>query len=180
MPGTKRKSSHLSRGSQKTGKHGKRRGQGKCRTENLQVPDERRFPYAPFVIGGGILIALAFLFDTLLAPDGDPANFGMNSAVAAFFKSAGNVASALCYHPGRLYRHGYRRTGPALWWVRGRRSGNTGLCFQNGQFVDSSTAGASVVSAGFLGALIAGFLAGFPDEGAGKAVFQASGFAGRD
>ena len=44
----------------------------------------------PFVIGGGILMALSFLLDTILAPNGPAANFGTNSSVAAFFNSAGN------------------------------------------------------------------------------------------
>lgn len=123
----------------------------------------------PFVIGGGILIALAFLFDTLLAPDGDPANFGMNSAVAAFFKSAGNVAFGfmLPILAGFIAMAIADRPGLMVGFVGGALA-NTGLCFQNGQFVDSSTAGASVVSAGFLGALIAGFLAGFLMKGLEK------------
>ena len=85
----------------------------------------------PFVIGGGILIALAFLFDTLLAPDGDPANFGMNSPVAAFLKSeamwlfgfmlpilSGFIAMAIADRPGLMV--GF--VGGAL--------ANTGLCFK--------------------------------------------------
>ena len=36
----------------------------KRRSSNLQTFDERRIHMLPFVIGGGILIALAFLFDT--------------------------------------------------------------------------------------------------------------------
>ncbi|MEG0137328.1 MAG: PTS fructose transporter subunit IIC, partial [Cetobacterium sp.] len=43
----------------------------------------------PFVVGGGILIALAFLFDDYTI---DPANFGMNTPLAAFFKTIGGQA----------------------------------------------------------------------------------------
>ena len=43
----------------------------------------------PFVIGGGILIAIAFLLDDYSI---DPSNFGMNTPAAAFFKTAGGVA----------------------------------------------------------------------------------------
>ncbi|MBS5290492.1 MAG: fructose PTS transporter subunit IIB, partial [Veillonella sp.] len=43
----------------------------------------------PFVIGGGILIALAFLFDDYAI---DPANFGMNTPFAAFLKTIGGAA----------------------------------------------------------------------------------------
>ena len=43
----------------------------------------------PFVIGGGILIAIAFLLDDYSI---DPANFGMNTPLASFFKTVGGVA----------------------------------------------------------------------------------------
>lgn len=43
----------------------------------------------PFVVGGGILIAIAFLLDDYSI---DPANFGMNTPVAAFFKTIGGMA----------------------------------------------------------------------------------------
>ena len=43
----------------------------------------------PFVIGGGILIALAFLFDDYTI---DPKNFGSNTELAAFLKNAGDTA----------------------------------------------------------------------------------------
>ena len=43
----------------------------------------------PFVIGGGILIALAFLFDDYII---DPSNFGKNTPLAAFFKTTGDTA----------------------------------------------------------------------------------------
>lgn len=47
----------------------------------------------PFVIGGGILIALAFLFDDYTI---DPSNFGKNTPLAAF-KTTGDTAFDLCY-----------------------------------------------------------------------------------
>ena len=43
----------------------------------------------PFVVGGGIMIALAFLLDDYTI---DPSNFGMNTPVAAFFKTVGSAA----------------------------------------------------------------------------------------
>ena len=43
----------------------------------------------PFVVGGGIMIALAFLLDDYTI---DPSNFGMNTPVAAFFKTVGGAA----------------------------------------------------------------------------------------
>jgi len=41
------------------------------------------------VVGGGIMIALAFLLDDYTI---DPSNFGMNTPVAAFFKTVGSAA----------------------------------------------------------------------------------------
>lgn len=44
----------------------------------------------PFVIGGGILIALAFLFDTF--DPANPGNFGSNTPLAKFFKDVGGAS----------------------------------------------------------------------------------------
>lgn len=46
----------------------------------------------PFVIGGGILIALAFLFDDYSI---DPSNFGKNTPFAAYLKTIGEQAFGL-------------------------------------------------------------------------------------
>ena len=43
----------------------------------------------PFVIGGGILIAIAFLLDDYSI---DPSNFGKNTPIAAYFKTIGEYA----------------------------------------------------------------------------------------
>ena len=43
----------------------------------------------PFVVGGGILIAIAFLLDDYSI---NPSNFGMNTPIAAFFKTIGGIA----------------------------------------------------------------------------------------
>ena len=43
----------------------------------------------PFVIGGGLLIALAFLFDDYSI---NPANFGKNTPIAAYLKTIGEQA----------------------------------------------------------------------------------------
>ena len=43
----------------------------------------------PFVVGGGILIAISFLLDDYAI---NPSNFGMNTPVAAFFKTIGGMA----------------------------------------------------------------------------------------
>ena len=43
----------------------------------------------PFVVGGGILIAISFLLDNY---EINPSNFGMNTPIAAFFKTIGSMA----------------------------------------------------------------------------------------
>ena len=106
----------------------------------------------PFVIGGGILIALAFLLDDASI---DYANFGTNTPVAAWFRNIGNaafnvmlpilaayIASAIADRPGLMV--GF--VGGAL--------AVSGATF-------AYPAGDSVSVSGFLGALIAGFVAGY-------------------
>ena len=106
----------------------------------------------PFVIGGGILIALAFLLDDYSI---DPANFGTNTPVAAWFKTIGGyafnfmlpvlaayIAMSIADRPGLLvgFVGGYIAT--------------VGSTFASPGGVDG---GAS----GFLGAMVAGFAGGY-------------------
>ena len=59
----------------------------------------------PFVIGGGILIALAFLFDMGAA---GTAQFGSSTPLAAFFKQVGGLAfSVYDAHAGRFHCRQY-------------------------------------------------------------------------
>lgn len=113
----------------------------------------------PFVTGGGILIALAFLFDDYSI---DPANFGMNTPFAAFLKTVGGVAFGfmLPILAGFIAKSIADRPGLVVGFVGGSIA-NLGISFTN---MDSSTA----VSAGFLGALIAGFVAGYLVKGLEK------------
>lgn len=108
----------------------------------------------PFVIGGGIMIALAFLIDTIA---GTPRNsdFGTYTAAAAFFKSIGNVAFNFMMPvlAGYIARSIADRPGLAVGFVGGSIA-TLGCTFAN------VTGDASAVS-GFLGALIAGFVGGF-------------------
>ena len=53
----------------------------------------------PFVVGGGIMIALAFLLDGYTI---DPSNFGMNTPVAAFFKTVGSARPSVTCCPSCL------------------------------------------------------------------------------
>ena len=108
----------------------------------------------PFVVGGGILIAIAFLLDDYTI---DPANFGMNTPIAAFFKTVGNAAFdfMLCILAGYIAMSIADRPGLAVGFVGGAlaKAGTT--------FDSISNPDAVIVSSGFLGALLAGFIGGY-------------------
>ena len=111
----------------------------------------------PFVIGGGIMIALAFLLDDYSI---DPSNFGSNTPVAAWFKAIGGTAFnfMLPILAGFIARSIADRPGLAVGFVGGALAA-TGSTFAN--------PGGDVPSA-FLGALVAGFAAGFIVKGLQK------------
>ncbi|MCR5744045.1 MAG: fructose-specific PTS transporter subunit EIIC [Lachnospiraceae bacterium] len=104
----------------------------------------------PFVIGGGILIAIAFLLDDYSI---DPSNFGMNTPVAAWFKTIGGTAFGfmLPILAGFIAQSIADRPGLAVGFVGGALA-STGATF--------AAPGGDVPSA-FLGALVAGFAAGY-------------------
>lgn len=108
----------------------------------------------PFVIGGGILIALAFLIDTIAGAPRD-GNFGTYTQAAAFFKTIGGAAFnfMLPVLAGYIARSIADRPGLAVGFVGGYIA-TIGCTFAN------IGGDASAVS-GFIGALIAGFVAGF-------------------
>ncbi|WP_455714972.1 PTS fructose transporter subunit IIABC [Anaerosporobacter sp.] len=103
----------------------------------------------PFVIGGGILIALAFLLDDYSI---DPANFGTNTPVAAFFKRVGGAAFnfMLPILAGYIAMSIADRPGLAIGFVGGSIA-------STGMTLTAETG----VPAGFLGALLAGFIGGY-------------------
>ena len=109
----------------------------------------------PFVVGGGILIALAFLLDDYTI---NPANFGMNTPVAAFFNTIGGQAFGfmLPVLAGYIAMSIADRPGLAVGFVGGVLA-SSGYTFGN----IMNFADASPVSAGFLGALLAGFVGGY-------------------
>ena len=109
----------------------------------------------PFVVGGGILIALAFLFDDYTI---NPSNFGMNTPLAAFFKTIGGQAFGfmLPVLAGYIAMSIADRPGLAVGFVGGVIA-SAGYTFNNLINYDASTA----ISAGFLGALLAGFVGGY-------------------
>ncbi|QFJ54026.1 PTS fructose transporter subunit IIABC [Pseudobutyrivibrio xylanivorans] len=104
----------------------------------------------PFVIGGGILIAIAFLLDDYSI---DPSNFGTNTPVAAWFKTIGGGAFGfmLPILAGFIAQSIADRPGLAVGFVGGLLA-STGATFAN--------PGGAIPSA-FLGALVAGFAAGY-------------------
>ncbi len=107
----------------------------------------------PFVVGGGILIALSFLLDDYSI---DPSNFGMNTPLAAFFKSVGGEAFGfmLPVLSGFIAMSIADRPGLAVGFVGGALA-SSGLSFS------SIFSGAAAVPSGFLGAMLAGFVAGY-------------------
>ena len=106
----------------------------------------------PFVVAGGIFIALAFLIDTLMGAPQD-SNFGTNTPVAAFFKTIGGYAFNFMIPilAGFIAKSIADRPGFLVGMVGGLLA-TTGSTF---------TAIAGDVPSGFLGALFAGFVGGF-------------------
>lgn len=102
----------------------------------------------PFVVGGGILIAIAFLIDGLnvdinALPADQRSNFGTITPMAAMFKNIGGVAFGLML--------------PVLAGFIGMAIGDRpalALGFVGGMLAANG-------KSGFLGALVAGFLAGY-------------------
>ena len=94
----------------------------------------------PFVIGGGILIALAFLFDDYSI---NPASFGSNTPFAAFLKTVGDTAFGFMLPVLAGYIAMSIGDRPAL-----------AVGFVGGMLANSG-------GSGFLGALLAGFIAGY-------------------
>lgn len=105
----------------------------------------------PFVIGGGILIALAFLLDDYSI---DPSNFGKNTPLAAYLKTIGEQAFGMMLPilAGFIAMSIADRPGLAVGMVAGMVA-KMGCTFANPAGGD--------VNAGFLGALFAGFAGGY-------------------
>ena len=110
----------------------------------------------PFVIGGGILIALAFLFDDYSI---DPSNFGMNTPFAAFLKTVGGAAFGfmLPVLAGFIAMSIADRPGLAVGFVGGYLASEGYILTTVNGSLTIATGGTS----GFLGALLAGFIAGY-------------------
>ena len=105
----------------------------------------------PFVVGGGIMIALAFLLDDYTI---DPSNFGMNTPVAAFFKTVGSAAFGymLPILAGFIAMSIADRPGLAVGFAGGV------LAMNGTNFAGLASGETTGISGGFLAALLAGFL----------------------
>lgn len=108
----------------------------------------------PFVVGGGILIAISFLLDNY---EINPSGFGSNTPLAAFFNTIGNSAFGfmLTILAGYIALSIADRPGLVAGFVGGAIA-ISGVTIQSLQ--DSTV---TTVSSGFLGALLAGFIAGY-------------------
>lgn len=115
----------------------------------------------PFVIGGGILIAISFLIDTIAgnAIAGN-SSFGSTNAVAAWFNTVGNFAFQfmLWILAGYIAYSIAGRPGLAVGMAGGAMATSTTFNIQKAIEGDSY---ALTASAGFIGAMIAGFIAGY-------------------
>ncbi|CVX40197.1 iiabc fructose/xylitol-pts [Streptococcus pneumoniae] len=118
----------------------------------------------PFVIGGGIMIALAFLLDQIMGvPKDQLSQLGSYHEIAAQFKAIGGAAFGfmLPVLAGYIAYSIAEKPGLVSGFVAGAiaSSGATfgGVPFGSGGKATLALAG---VSSGFLGALVGGFLAG--------------------
>lgn len=132
----------------------------------------------PFVIGGGIMIALAFLIDTICGYGSTGgSNFGTCTPLSAFFKYVGDLSMGLMVPvlAGYIAYSIADRPGLAVGFTGGllASSGNAAIAkyiwagaslspFQNfiSKFGFVGEGSGNTVS-GFLGGILAGFLAGF-------------------
>lgn len=109
----------------------------------------------PFVVGGGILIAIAFLIDTIAGNAESGGNFGTVNSAAAWFKGIGGYAFnfMLPVLAGFIAKSIADRPGMMIGFVGGYIA-SLGTTF-------NFAAENKWVGAGFLGALIAGFVGGY-------------------
>ena len=118
----------------------------------------------PFVIGGGILIALAFLVDNLLGvPNDSLSSLGSYNELASMFMKIGGAAFGfmLPLLAGYIAYSIAEKPGLVAGFVAGAIA-NSGLAFGKIPYAagGEETLALAGVSSGFLGALVGGFLAG--------------------
>lgn len=116
----------------------------------------------PFVIGGGILIALAFLFDNLLGvPNENLSSLGSYNELASMFMSIGGAAFGfmLPLLAGFIAFSIAEKPGLVAGFVAGAIA-NNGLAYGKITYGAATSEIPAAVSSGFLGALVGGFIAG--------------------
>ena len=118
----------------------------------------------PFVIGGGIMIALAFLLDQIMGvPKDQLSQLGSYHEIAAQFKAIGSAAFGfmLPVLAGYIAYSIAEKPGLVSGFVAGAIA-SSGAAFGGVPFAagGKATLALAGVSSGFLGALVGGFLAG--------------------
>ena len=118
----------------------------------------------PFVIGGGIMIAIAFLLDQILGvPKDQLSNLGSYHEIAAQFKAIGGAAFGfmLPVLAGYIAYSIAEKPGLVSGFVAGAIA-SSGASFGGVAYAEGGqkTLELTGVSSGFLGALVGGFLAG--------------------
>ncbi|WP_394405876.1 PTS fructose transporter subunit IIABC [Streptococcus sp. 20-1249] len=119
----------------------------------------------PFVIGGGIAIALAFLIDNAMGvPQNALGNLGSYHELASMFMKIGQAAFGfmLPVFAGYVAYSIAEKPGLVSGFVAGAIASN-GLAYGKIAYAagGDKTLGLAGVSSGFLGALVGGFLAGY-------------------
>ncbi|MDQ0223517.1 PTS fructose transporter subunit IIABC [Streptococcus moroccensis] len=117
----------------------------------------------PFVIGGGIMIAIAFLIDNLMGvPEASLGSLGSYNQLAAMFNSIGGAAFGfmLPVLAGYIAYSIAEKPGLVSGFVAGAIA-SSGLAFGKIPFAGATSEIPAAVPSGFLGALVGGFLAGY-------------------
>lgn len=119
----------------------------------------------PFVIGGGIMIALAFLFDNILGvPQDQLGNLGSYHEISSIFMKIGQAAFGFMIpvFAGYVAYSIAEKPGLVSGFVAGSIA-SSGLAYGKVAFAagGEATLGLAGVPSGFLGALVGGFLAGW-------------------
>ena len=119
----------------------------------------------PFVIGGGIMIALAFLFDNLLGvPNESLGSLGSYHESSSIFMKIGGAAFGFMIpvFAGYVAYSIAEKPGLVSGFVAGSIA-SSGLAYGKISYAagGEATANLAGVPSGFLGALVGGFLAGF-------------------
>lgn len=119
----------------------------------------------PFVIGGGIMIALAFLFDNILGvPKDQLGNLGSYHEISSTFMKIGQAAFGFMIpvFAGYVAYSIAEKPGMVAGFVAGAIASN-GLAYGKIAYAagGEATSGLAGVPSGFLGALVGGFLAGY-------------------